>query len=773
MEQTLRNARLVRFGVFEVDLRAGELRKAGAKLKLSGQPFQVLAILLENPGEIVTREELQKQLWPDTFVDGDHNLNTAINKIREVLGDSAENPRFVETLPRRGYRFIAPVEGTRPAMPPAPVNTPRVPVVRWGVLRTGVLIGAIILIAIAGLFLYKLHRVSDPAKEQRSLTRLTFDEGLQIGVTWSPDSRFIAYSSNRGGKFDIWVQQVSGGDPVQITKGPGTNWQPDWSPDGKYIAYRSENDDGGLFIVPALGGAGMERKIASFGFYPRWSPDSSQILFVTTQFGWLNRLYVVNLDGAPPREVLKHDVLKHLITDPDCTPISAAWHPDGKRISILVNDDPTPTFWTAPIDGSAAVRTEVPPELLKQINEVSAQAGKGLRVFENEWAQDFKFSWAPSGRSIYFERTLRGAKNIWRMTVDPQTLRAISIDRVTTGPGLNTELSLSPDGNKIAFTDESAHVRAWLFPFDATRGRITGSGQPVTSTGVQAFDPHLSPDGKRLVFAAVRSGKWDLMELSLPDGREAPIMPDDSYVRDDAQWSPDSTRLAYYRANDNDSTGEMQIMMRSSEGGKEEPLTAPIAATRDTRPKMFDWSGHNNSLLVSQRNNNIPFSEIAVVPVAAAPHAEAATRSIVSNPAYELYQCRYSPDGRWIVFEAILRTSDGTSGAAVFVSPAAGGPWVRITDGKRWDDKPLWSPDGKTVYFLSGRSGFLNVWGIRFDPAKGNAVGEPFPVTSLDNPSEMVPNSIVTVGLSLTQDRLVLTVAQVSGSIWVLDHVDR
>jgi dipeptidyl aminopeptidase/acylaminoacyl peptidase len=188
---------------------------------------------------------------------------------------------------------------------------------------------------------------------------------------------------------------------------------------------------------------------------------------------------------------------------------------------------------------------------------------------------------------------------------------------------------------------------------------------------------------------------------------------------------------------------------------------------------MFDWSGHNNSLLVSRRNNNIPFSEIAVVPVAAAPHAEAATRSIVSNPAYELYNCRYSPDGRWIVFEAILRSSDGTSGAAVFVTPAAGGAWVRITDGKRWDDKPQWSPDGKTIYYLTARSGFLNVWGIRFDPSKGKAVGEPFPLTSLDNPSEMVPNSIIGVGLSLTQDRLVLTVAQVSGSIWVLDHVDR
>src|SRR5258705_11610863 len=103
--------RLVRFGNFEVDLRSGELRKAGVKMKLSGQPFQVLSILLERPGEVVTREELQKRLWPDTFVDVDHNLNTSINKIREVLGDSAESPRYVETVPRRGYRFIAPVEG--------------------------------------------------------------------------------------------------------------------------------------------------------------------------------------------------------------------------------------------------------------------------------------------------------------------------------------------------------------------------------------------------------------------------------------------------------------------------------------------------------------------------------------------------------------------------------------------------------------------------------------------------------------------------------------
>lgn len=98
----------MRFGVFELDPRAEELRKNGLKLKLTGQPFQVLAMLLERPGQVIKREEIQKRLWSaDTFVDFDHSLNTAINKIREALGDSAENPRFVETVPRRGYRFMA------------------------------------------------------------------------------------------------------------------------------------------------------------------------------------------------------------------------------------------------------------------------------------------------------------------------------------------------------------------------------------------------------------------------------------------------------------------------------------------------------------------------------------------------------------------------------------------------------------------------------------------------------------------------------------------
>src|SRR5215470_9124808 len=101
--------RIVRFGIFEADLDAAELRKSGLKLKLQEQPFQILALFLSRPGEIVTREDIQQRLWPDgTFVDFDHGVNTAVKKLRETLGDDAENPRFIETVPRRGYRFIAP-----------------------------------------------------------------------------------------------------------------------------------------------------------------------------------------------------------------------------------------------------------------------------------------------------------------------------------------------------------------------------------------------------------------------------------------------------------------------------------------------------------------------------------------------------------------------------------------------------------------------------------------------------------------------------------------
>src|SRR5579863_9702890 len=125
MQDDLRDRPRLCFGVFEIDIPAGELRKHGLRIRLQEQPFQVLAILLEHAGKVVTREELQKKLWPaDTFVDFDHGLNKAINKIRDALGDSAESPRFVETVARRGYRFLAEVKAVESdaALVPEPAN---------------------------------------------------------------------------------------------------------------------------------------------------------------------------------------------------------------------------------------------------------------------------------------------------------------------------------------------------------------------------------------------------------------------------------------------------------------------------------------------------------------------------------------------------------------------------------------------------------------------------------------------------------------------------
>ena len=199
-------SRIILFGTFQARLDAGELFREGIRLKLGGQPFQVLEILLSRPGEVVTREELRTAVWKsDTFVDFDHGLNSAINKIRDALCDSASNPRFVETVPRRGYRFIAPVsqpETNLPAAAIADVNPPeRPPHPAPPATKTPsrIWIGAIggasaVLALVAGLSLSRIQPATQPKYRMSQITR---DAGLTHQPGISADGNFVVYASDR------------------------------------------------------------------------------------------------------------------------------------------------------------------------------------------------------------------------------------------------------------------------------------------------------------------------------------------------------------------------------------------------------------------------------------------------------------------------------------------------------------------------------------------------------------------------------------------------
>ncbi len=215
---------LVRFGAFELDPRSGELRKAGVRINLPDQPFQVLKTLLDRPGELVTREELRQRLWSaETFVDFEHGLNAAVRRLREALGDSAEGPRFVETLPRRGYRFIAPVIGpsaNEPLAPPAPVlenqrNASEAPVwmasppamrMRLPVLTVAIILVAVLVLGASGYSLWLESSRSTPSTTRSMLAVLPFEN-----LTGDPDQEYIS-----DGMTEELIAQLGRMDPSRL-----------------------------------------------------------------------------------------------------------------------------------------------------------------------------------------------------------------------------------------------------------------------------------------------------------------------------------------------------------------------------------------------------------------------------------------------------------------------------------------------------------------------------------------------------------------------------
>jgi DNA-binding winged helix-turn-helix (wHTH) protein len=244
---------LIRFGIFEVDLEARELRKRGIKIKMQDQPFQVLAILLERPAQLVTREQLQTRIWAgDTFVDFDRGLNKAVNRIREALGDLAATPRFIETLPRRGYRFIAPIDGSQ--------------------ARTGQLLLRSSLLPPPNTSFVPNHFALSP-------------DGTRLA--------FVAADSN--GREALWVRDLATAGAQQLTGTEGAK-VPFWRPDSRRVGFFAR---GKLNTIDIAGGAVRTLCDARVAFGGAWHSDDI-IVFAGQVTGPLNR---VPASGGTPAPV--------------------------------------------------------------------------------------------------------------------------------------------------------------------------------------------------------------------------------------------------------------------------------------------------------------------------------------------------------------------------------------------------------------------------------------------------------------------------------------
>ncbi|HUJ31114.1 MAG TPA: winged helix-turn-helix domain-containing protein [Candidatus Acidoferrum sp.] len=288
MPSPARHARIIRFGLYEVSLGARELRREGSKVKLQDRPFEVLTILLERPGDVVAREEFRQRLWPaDTFVDFDPSLNTSINKLRQALSDDAENPRFIATVGRRGYRFIAPTtviedEGTLPtgAASSSPANLEKTEAgARFSRLWTGVVVAVSASLIIATVVVGRL--LPEPAPKVLNVVQISHDGHLDPWGRLTTDGARFFFLDRAGGHWNLMQIAASGGE-VQPFAEPSQNTRiVDISPDRSEFlsfAFSARTPDLPLSITPVVGGP--SRRVGNIiADDATFAPDGRRITF--------------------------------------------------------------------------------------------------------------------------------------------------------------------------------------------------------------------------------------------------------------------------------------------------------------------------------------------------------------------------------------------------------------------------------------------------------------------------------------------------------------
>jgi DNA-binding winged helix-turn-helix (wHTH) protein/Tol biopolymer transport system component len=631
-----------KFGVFEADLATGELRKAGIKVKLQDQPFQILCALLERPGEIVSREDLRQRIWRnETFVDFDQGLSKAVNKIREALGDSADNPRFVETLARRGYRFIAPVERElcTPAMlagsssVAGPKQAPESRRRYWVWLAASGVVPAIVLSI--GLWPIAVPRVVD-------VVQLTNDGTYKGSYVSDGVSVHYGYEGR-----DVWSVPVSGGEPRRMP----LPFLPDgrtrirvsgYAPMGQQILFLSAGIGDSMAELWLAGPAGdAARKVGELPSVDSvaLSPDA-------------NRLAISLADGIYIQSIATGERRKVLPMKP---PAAVWWHPSGHRIGFLDGrgEDSKLRAWQVNDDGAHLGR--IVPER-EQMQGRGTWSLDGKRFFYSsieEGARSIEvFVRTEPGilgwlrRPVVTRLTAAGGQFKGRPAIDPVTPKRLYVagwstrvetmryDRKTRNwvpflegfPG--DQIDRSPDGQWLVYRK---------FPGDELhKCRVDGSGDLRLAGSVIAINPRWSPDGRRIAFAGARSSmtrKFGLWLVSAGGGDAAPYRSEIDFGYD-AIWSKDGKRILF------------------AQGGN----SSKALPAGESRVRILD--------LDTGKTQTIPKSE-------------------------NLFSPRWSPDEKQLL-AVDLRD------AHVYIFNAGKSEWKELT--KVVSAYPTWSADGKWIY---------------------------------------------------------------------------
>jgi Tol biopolymer transport system component/DNA-binding winged helix-turn-helix (wHTH) protein len=733
----LQPGELYEFGGFRLDPAECVLRRDGQSVALPPKAFDLLVVLVERAGRLVTKEDLLKDVWLGTFVE-EANLSYTVSLLRKALSEDGETNRFIETVPKKGYRFTETVRIVKvvPDVVGYPGSTSRG---RWWLVPAAA-IGLIVLAAGYGGYRQWANRMLgdtrqqvDPATTPPTMTQLTYDSGLTTQPALSRDGRLLAYASDRGGggNLEIWMQRMDGTAPVQLTHSSVTNHEPSFSPDGSRIVFESGANGGGIYVIPANTG-GHETLLVRGGHNPRYSPDGRHIAYWMggggmggdTAAAGSNGVFIVPAEGGRPLAIAPDFV----------SALWPVWSPDSQHLLIAASADPlAPLQWyVVPVQGGRPVDTRLRlPERYQFPHLLQPEV----------WRAD----------RIVFSTYRRGPSSLWETHIAPETWRVSdSAKPLTSGTEHYASASASDDG-QIVFSSTIRKNQVWSVPVAGELGRVLGDPERITEGVHPDMQVALSADGR--IACYVRSNSAGGLSMYVKDfitgaetlrrgpGVQVPTI------------SADGSRIAYRTWE----AKKARIEVVRTSGGAPEQLSLKCEACL-----VGDWS-HQNDRLLYYGSDDAP-GQIFVMDL-----PTGRTTRVAGGAGHNLYEPRFSPDDHWLSF---LETSAGKT--RVWIAPmrnrveaADPGQWIAVTDGEAWDDKPRWSPGGSMIYYTSDRDGFVCVWGRRLDPVTRLPLGAPFAVKHFHAARlSMVDLRLDVLSLGVARDRLVLILGEHTGNIW-------